>query len=283
MKVLGFGDNVADVYLHTRTRYPGGNSVNFAVFAKQLGVPAAYMGVFGTDEIAAFIQKELTEIGVDLSRCVQLEGENGYAEVNLIDGDRVFVGGNRGGISTEKPIVLEAKDLDGLKDFSLIHSGCYASVESELPKLRQTNALVAYDFSEETKFRDDDYLRKVCPFIDFALFSGGNSTEEEIDLLVGRVAHFGVKHMLVTRGFRGPQFFCGDTRFEGKVERIEPVDTMGAGDSFLTAFLVHLVENGWTKTKDPSPSAIEKGLRKAASFSAKTCLIDGAFGHGQKY
>ena len=32
LKVLGLGDNVCDVYLHTGTMYPGGQAVNFAVY-----------------------------------------------------------------------------------------------------------------------------------------------------------------------------------------------------------------------------------------------------------
>lgn len=283
MKVIGFGDNVADVYLHTRTRYPGGNSVNFAVYAKQLGIPSAYLGAFGNDEIAAFIRQELTSIGIDLSRCLQREGENGYAEVNLVDGDRVFVGGNKGGISTQLPPVLSKDDLTYMKDFALIHSGCYANVESELPKLRRLDALVAYDFSEESKFRTDDYLGRVCPHIDFALFSGGHLTEEEITQLASRVRAYGVDAILVTRGSRGPLFFCGGETYAGTVEYVEPVDTMGAGDSYLTAFLIHLVQSGWKKNQLPSREAILSGLQKAASFSAKTCLIDGAFGHGQSF
>ncbi|QRG68869.1 PfkB family carbohydrate kinase [Brevibacillus choshinensis] len=283
MKAIGFGDNVADVYLHTRTRYPGGNSVNFAVFAKQLGVSSAYLGVFGNDEIAAFIQEELTKIGIDLSRCVQLEGENGYAQVNLVDGDRVFVGGNGGGISTQYPPILDAADLNYLKEFSLIHSGCYASVEPELPKLRELEALVAFDFSEESKFRTDRYLQSVCPFIDFALFSGGRMTDTEIDGLAKRVSEHGVRHILVTRGSQGALFFSNDAPYVGAVEYVEPVDTMGAGDAFLTALLIHLVRSGWTKSQAPTPEAIQAGLQFAASFSAKTCLIDGAFGHGQQY
>lgn len=38
ISVLGFGDNVVDKYEHIKTMYPGGNAVNFAVFAKKLGV-----------------------------------------------------------------------------------------------------------------------------------------------------------------------------------------------------------------------------------------------------
>ena len=38
VKVLGLGDNVCDIYLNERTMYPGGQAVNFAVYAGMLGV-----------------------------------------------------------------------------------------------------------------------------------------------------------------------------------------------------------------------------------------------------
>ena len=52
VKVLGLGDNVCDVYLHTGLMYPGGQAVNFAVFARELGAEADFMGVFGMDAAA---------------------------------------------------------------------------------------------------------------------------------------------------------------------------------------------------------------------------------------
>ena len=36
VSALGFGDNVVDRYEHIRTMYPGGNAVNFAVYAKKM-------------------------------------------------------------------------------------------------------------------------------------------------------------------------------------------------------------------------------------------------------
>ena len=52
VKVLGLGDNVCDIYLNERTMYPGGQAVNFAVYAGMLGVKSDFMGVFGNDAIA---------------------------------------------------------------------------------------------------------------------------------------------------------------------------------------------------------------------------------------
>ena len=45
VSALGFGDNVVDKYEHIKTMYPGGNCVNFAVYAKMFGAKrSAYMG-----------------------------------------------------------------------------------------------------------------------------------------------------------------------------------------------------------------------------------------------
>lgn len=44
----------------------------------------------------------------------------------------------------------------------------------------------------------------------------------------------------------------------------------GAGDSFATAFLLAMLEK-----KD-----IHAAMEAGAEFAAKTCLVNGAFGHG---
>lgn len=41
MNVLGLGDNVVDKYVNLKIMYPGGNALNFAVFAKSLAKTAA--------------------------------------------------------------------------------------------------------------------------------------------------------------------------------------------------------------------------------------------------
>ena len=38
IRVLGFGDNVVDKYEHEGIMYPGGNCLNFAVYARMIGV-----------------------------------------------------------------------------------------------------------------------------------------------------------------------------------------------------------------------------------------------------
>ena len=57
-KLLGFGDNVVDIYDHLKTMYPGGNCVNVSVYGKMAGCEkTAYMGYFGNDDRAELINR----------------------------------------------------------------------------------------------------------------------------------------------------------------------------------------------------------------------------------
>ncbi|MEH7109646.1 PfkB family carbohydrate kinase [Bacillus sp. JJ1764] len=283
MKVVGFGDNVVDQYQHTGVMYPGGNAVNFAVYAKQLGIPSAYIGVFGNDVIADHIKDTLTKLEIDLSHCVVKQGESGFCLVNLVEGDRVFVDWNEGGISTKEPMILGETELDYLNQFALIHSGCFAKVETELKKLTPLEALVSFDFADEEPFHQEGYLQEVCPHIDFALFSCKGQSMDSIKTLLQKVIDLGTTYALATMGTDGSVFFDGQAFYEGVVELVEPLDTMGAGDSFVTAFLIHLLQNGWKKNVRVSPNVIEDAFNKAARFSANNCLREGAFGFGRKF
>ena len=69
LRVLGLGDNVVDKYMHIRTMYPGGNALNFAVYAKMFGMEAGYLGVFGDDEAAAHVYDTIRGLGLELSHC----------------------------------------------------------------------------------------------------------------------------------------------------------------------------------------------------------------------
>lgn len=111
VKVLGLGDNVCDIYLNERTMYPGGQAVNFAVYAGMLGVKSDFMGVFGNDAIAGHVKASLDAHSVGYSHCRSYAGENGFARVMIVDGDRVFKGSNKGGVIQKHRSVLRKRIL----------------------------------------------------------------------------------------------------------------------------------------------------------------------------
>lgn len=117
MKVLGIGDNVCDVYVHQKRMYPGGQALNFAVNAKMLGAESEFLGVFGTDLIAACVKQALQTYGIPFPRSRTYSGDNGYARVTLDHGERVFLDSNKGGVIQTHPLRFDREDLDYIADF----------------------------------------------------------------------------------------------------------------------------------------------------------------------
>ena len=177
VNALGFGDNVVDRYEHIHTMYPGGNAVNFAVYAKKCGAArSAYMGIFGNDAAAEHVIASLEDEGIELDKCEQMIGENGAARVTVVDGDRVFLGSNEGGIRGDARYVLDRFDLSYMKQFDVVHSGNYCFTERELPKLKAAGVTVSFDFSDDST---DEYYEQIAPYVDFAFFSAADAASED--------------------------------------------------------------------------------------------------------
>ena len=284
MKFVGMGDNVVDRYVNKNIMFPGGNAVNFAVFTKQCGADSAYLGIFADDTEGHLIRNALIELGIDVSASPILkECGTERCDVVLVDGDRTFIGSNISGDKKHRPLVLNKNELNYLKEFDLIHCGCYAYMENEMPKIKDFSCLRTFDFSCEPEYRTDEYLSNVCPSVDLALFSGEAMDETEMRDLQKRVRAFGTSTVLFTRGIKGQLLFHGEHEYSGTVEKIDPLDTMGAGDAFFAAFVTALVRNGWSREHSLTEEIIQPAFRYAANFASANCLIEGAFGFGTAY
>ncbi len=273
VKVLGFGDNVVDKYEHIKTMYPGGNTVNFAVYAKMFGAEkSAYMGYFGNDAEAEHVIASLAEEGIETIKCKQLIGENGCARATLEDGDRVFLGSNEGGIRGETLYVLDRFDMEYIKTFDLVHSGNYCFTERQLPKIKAAGIPVSFDFSDDST---PEYYEQIAPFVDYAFMSCSEMTEDEIKEHLKKVVGYGPKFACASRGSEGCIAYDGKEFYiQEAVPAEKVIDTMGAGDSLLTSFLVGYLAGA---------GSIKECLEEAAGFAASVCGIEGAWGHGKKY
>lgn len=69
---------------------------------------ALHTWAFGNDAAAEHVIASLEDEGIELDKCEQMIGENGAARVTVVDGDRVFLGSNEGGIRGDARYVLES-------------------------------------------------------------------------------------------------------------------------------------------------------------------------------
>lgn len=279
VSVLGFGDNVVDIYVHKNIQYPGGNCVNFAVYAKMFGAKrAAYMGYFGTDLNASQVIEALEDNQIETIKCKEVEGENGFSRCTLKDGDRVFLDCNNGGVRGKNPFVLDRFDMEYLKQFDLVHSGNYCFTENELEKIHKAGILLSFDFSDDS---DEEYYKRVAPNIDFA-FCSFDGNEEEVKAHLEAIVALGPKIACASRGEDGCIIYDGNQFYKQTAEPLEKVeDTMGAGDSLITSFMVGYVDR--LKKGITGEIALKESIAEAAKFAAKVCQINGAFGYGKEF
>ncbi|MGV9534279.1 PfkB family carbohydrate kinase [Streptosporangium sandarakinum] len=285
MRVLGFGDNIVDRFVDRGVDYPGGNSVNVAVYARRLGLDAAYLGVFGDDDLGRFLREAIAAQGVAVDRCAVRAGESGVSTLRVDDGDRVFLGWNGGGVTVREPLVLDDELLGYVSGFHLVHSSVYSGSESELPKLAGLGPLVSFDLSSEEEFRSPAYLDRVCPHADLVLLSCSHLDEAATRDLLADAVRRGARLALGTRGVDGAIAHDGDVAVAAPALPVadprEIVDTMGCGDAFLAGFAVSLLRGGWSAGARPRRDMIERALHDGAEAAHEQCLVEGAFGHGR--
>ncbi|MBG0832660.1 sugar kinase [Planomonospora sp. ID67723] len=285
MRVLGFGDNIVDRFVDRGIDYPGGNSVNVAVYARRLGLEAAYLGVFGDDELGRFLGGAIAAEGVAVDRCVVRAGESGLSTLRVDDGDRVFLGWNGGGVTVREPLALDGGLLAYASSFDLVHSSVYSRSESELPKLAGLGPLVSFDLSSEEEFRTPSYLDRICPHADLVLLSCSHLDEAGTRDLLTEAVRRGARIALATRGVDGAIAYDGRVTVTTPARRAEGrreiVDTMGCGDAFLAGFAVSLLRDGWAPGVPSRRRMIESALRSGAETAYEQCFVEGAFGHGR--
>lgn len=279
LKVIGIGDNVVDNYIDIRTMFPGGNALNFSVYASMMGCDSAYLGVFGSDDGAKHVQQTLTDIGVDTSHCRIADGPNGQAILKIEDGERIFISSNEGGISKSVPMEFIFDDLDYLQSFSIVHTGAYSYMDGYLSKMKQLSPLISYDFSDDF---DRDYALSLCQYIDFGFFSCSEWAEKAVIELLEKAVDRGCTMAVATRGPREVILYDGRSWFRQAPLAVIPKDTLGAGDAFIAGFLISYLIGKTNASVAPDPW-IDKALREAAAFAAKICQVQGAFGHGLSY
>lgn len=260
-RILGIGDNVVDCYRDTGLMYPGGNSLNHAVFARRFGAVTAYAGAVADDAAGRAIQAALAAEGVETGLLRFLPGQTAFCVIANEAGERQFVGANLG-VSIIAP---SAADLAWMEGADAVHTGRSSFLDAWLVEIA-ARARLSYDLAT---IRDPALMAQILPHCFLASFSGGDLTRDEASALAERARDMGGKWVLVTRGADGAILAGPDGITEATAPNLPVKDTLGAGDTCAARVLVGLLSG--------EPPA--KILPAATAAASETCLAAGAFGH----
>ncbi|MBQ9036028.1 MAG: hypothetical protein IJ115_01005 [Erysipelotrichaceae bacterium] len=278
MRSVCVGDNVIDYYVNSKRMYPGGNSVNVAVHLARLNNDSAYLGNIGSDKMAGVIVRALQANEVIFDKCEYIEnGTTKHCNYEVINGERTFIDVDLGE-NWSGPMVLTEDKLNYIKGFDVVISNCNAKMQDEMHKISDLDRIYVYDFGEKDKYHVDDYLEIVCRNLDLAMFSFPKTEPEILVRFAERVMSFGCVNVLITMGRSGQYLINENGLVHGEAKYVEAVDTMGAGDSFLAAFVSELHKSGWHKSEVLDREKILKAFDVASSYSRDNCLNGGGFG-----
>jgi len=240
-------------------RVPGGAPANVAAGIARLGGNSAFVGKLGDDAFGHCIVDALKDCGVDTAHIrMTKQAGTALAFVTLAhDGNRDFAFYR----NPAADMLLEPSEVDttAFCERDILHFGSvdlieapvkYAHVEA-IRAMRAIGGLISFDPNVRLPlWPDAESCRKAIleflPLADLVKVSDeelpfltGNSDEAAAVrcLMVGSV-----KAVIVTRGPNGAVLYVGEKIVEAPGFSVNVVDTTGAGDAFVAAFLYCLAQ-----------------------------------------
>ncbi|SIQ52283.1 PfkB family carbohydrate kinase [Halanaerobium kushneri] len=259
--IFSVGDNIADYYPEEKKVYAGGGAFNTAVIAKRLGAKAAYYGVFGTDDNAKFLFETLKKEKVAYPVNDIRKGRNALSIIRKAGNKAIVEAVDKG---VYKNLKINKNVLEIIKNSKIVHSNIYSYFEDYLPQLHYKTKL-SFDFSY---LRNKEYIEDIISKVDIAFFSESKDNEDPAAFL-DWVSQFEVEAAILTLGDQGVLMKTGDNLIKETSLPVEVIDTLGAGDAFIAAFLTYLAKNEKNYQK-----ALTKGLQTAARY----CKVRGGLG-----
>lgn len=285
VKVLGIGDVMCDKNLTTGIMYPGGQSLNIPANAKLQGQEAAFVGAFGNDFVAEHIKNTMDKLGMDYSHSRTYPVPHHCAYYNVVNNDRVFVKSpekvhpmTRGLFAMLEYEGFTEDDWKYIEGFDVVHCSNDSHIEEMYPTFKQKGICLSFDFS--VIYKEPGYMEKICPYAYFVLLSCSHMTIDETKEVLKKAYDLGARICVGTRGKKGSVCYDGKKFYlQDPDDREGIVDTMGAGDAFISAFLVSFLNDGGKKAEDKG-DIIQKAMQYATLYATDACQRHGSFGFG---
>ncbi|XP_010482526.1 PREDICTED: probable fructokinase-7 [Camelina sativa] len=259
---------------------PGGAPANVAVGVSRLGGSSAFIGKVGDDEFGRMLADILRLNNVDNSGMrFDHNARTALAFVTLrADGEREFLFFRHPSADMllleselDKNLIQKAK-IFHYGSISLIEEPCRSTQLAAMKIAKASGSLLSYDPnlrlplwpSEDAAKKEIMSIWNLADVIkvsedEITFLTGGDDPYDD-DVVLQKLFHPDLKLLVVSEGPNGCRYYTQE--FKGRVGgvKVKPVDTTGAGDSFVSGLLNSLASDS-TLLKD------EKKLREALLFA----------------
>lgn len=251
-RVACIGDNCIDFYRNLNRQYPTGNAVDTAVNLQKLGIPTSIISTTGNDEYGKWMIESLAAENLDVSHLKVGKGNTAITYMDLIGKDRIHGEYDEGVLAT---IVFDNEDVNFASLHDLVHSALWGNAESVLPIVHDKGVLVSFDYADRL---EHPLVESTLGFVDFGFYSYHNARDKFIEEFLKDKVTRGMKVATATFGDKGSLSWDGTSFFEGPVYPATVVNTVGAGDSFISGFLAGIIQDR------PITACLDLGARIAS-------------------
>ncbi|MDQ0885484.1 fructokinase [Paenibacillus sp. V4I9] len=243
-------------------RNPGGAPVNVVAAMAKLGMKTGFIGKVGNDPFGRYLRQALLQQGVSDSGLIASdEAHTTMAFIHLdSQGERSFHFSRKPGadqLLKEDEVnhaMLEGTRIFHFGSISMTAEPSYSATIKSAQKAKEKGALISYDPNWRPSLWEDEQHAREAIHAGLRLADLVKVSEEEIIFLTGQgdieiaskqlMDLYSIRLLLVTAGSIGSFYRMND--WWGKVDSysVHTVDTTGAGDGFLGAFLHEVLKLG---------------------------------------
>lgn len=290
-KIWVLGDAVVDLIPDGENHYlrcAGGAPANVAVGVARLGVPAGFIGRVGDDPLGKFMQQTLQAENVCTKQMILDPAQRtSTVIVDLDNGERSFTFM----VNPSADQFLEINDLPNFRagewlhccSIALINEPSRATTFEAIRRIKQAGGFFSFDPNlRESLWASLDDMKQVVNCV-VALADVLKFSEEELTLLTDSdnldvatakiTAQYPEKLIIITLGKDGAVYHLNGKSEIVAGKALQPVDTTGAGDAFVSGLLAGLSQyQNWQEDRD----VLVQVIRQANASGALATTAKGA-------
>jgi fructokinase len=278
VSALVVGEALTDIICtrDERREHPGGSPANVALGLARLGVPTSFLTALGRDPRGEAIAARLAEAGIDvLSESWSLAATStAVAEIK-----------DDGGAHYEFDLVWSLPDEVKLREADHVHIGSISAFLSpgadrveEIVRSLRPAATVSFDPNIRPNLVGNPAVAKARFERLAALADVVKLSDEDAQYLyptlrpgeaAAAIAGLGPRVVALTAGANGSLLVSGGCSAEVAPVRTSVVDTVGAGDSYMSALLYALITADRPRLEPLDPEE----LAAAGAFAARAAAV----------
>lgn len=289
--ILVYGDAFVDYIADDDTNisfttFLGGATVNVAAGISRIGAPAAFITITGEDETSSFVRQAIEQEGVNMDYAIfhpQKRVSGVYVHLTA-DGERMFYKyvDETPDLQVEVPQLrdeaFERATVFHICSGTMFHPTALATTRAAVNLAKKHHTLISMDANiRPLRWQSEAHCREVimsflndvdilkCTDDELYFLTEAASLQEGLAVL----ATHNIPIVLITVGAEGAYALFDGEIIHVPVEKVEPIDTTGAGDAFMAGILRYVHVYGLPSNVDSLVQAVRFGNKLGALASTK--------------